>query len=162
MSGAFVTIDLRGLESLQAKIDRLAGLDAARLKPLLVEIGDIVVESVQRNFEEHRSPDGEKWQELAESTKAYKESKGKNAEDILIFGSYLLHSIHSEVHGGSVEVGTDRVYGAVHQFGIGERSVISSKRRMPEIPARPYLGIRDDDYDSIEAAIDDFIAGVLQ
>ena len=62
-------------------------------------------------------------------------------------------SIHPEPHKESVEIGTDLVYAAVHQFGIGERSVIETGRQMPAIPARPFLGVRDEDWDEIEQVI---------
>ena len=53
-----------------------------------------------------------------------------------------------------VEVGTNLIYGAIHQFGGAEVGI--------DIPARPYLGISAENAADIEAVVVDFIEGVLR
>jgi phage virion morphogenesis protein len=159
MAGALVELNIDDRE-VKDLLDRLASR-MSNLTPVMKEIGEIVTESVQTNFEEHKSPEGVAWTPLADSTKAYKEKKGRKAEDILIMSAILLKSIHPEAYNDSVEIGTDIVYAAVHQFGIGERSGISTHRRMPAIPARPFLGVREEDWTEIENMLmDELFEGI--
>lgn len=155
MAGALVeiTIDATELQELFGRLMR----HMADMTPVLAEIGEVVIESVQRNFEEHRAPDGTAWKPLAPATVAARAKKGRSAEDILILNRILMGSLHLDAHPDRVEVGTNTEYAAVHQFGIGERSVIGSRRRMPAIPARPFLGVRDEDWPEIRAAVLDYI-----
>jgi len=113
-------------------------------RPIMAEIGEIVVESVQRNFEEHQSPDGARWAALSDKYAAWKVGvKGRNADDILILNRILMGSIHKTASAHEVRIGTNIDYAATHQLGDATRN----------IPARPFLGIRDDDWPEIEAAI---------
>ena len=99
--------------------------------------------------------------------------------DILIFNRILMGSIHPEASSDKVEVGTNIVYAAVHQFGFsGNVSVsgygrgdwasvgrsgasvqgtVRSHSRKMEIPARPFLGVRDDDWPEIKTAVLEFL-----
>lgn len=52
-----------------------------------------------------------------------------------------------------MEVGSELVYAAIHQHG-GEP--VGSA-----IPARPYLGISDENAADLNAIVEDFISGVL-
>ncbi len=151
MAGAFVevSIDDRELQELLSGIMK----HMADMTPVNREIGEVVYESVQRNFEEKRAPDGTPWKPLAESTKKARAKKGRSAEDILILNRILMGSIHVDAYPDRAELGTDVVYAAVHQFGIGERSFIETRRHFAEIPARPYLGVRDEDWPEIKDAV---------
>ena len=151
MAGALVEVKIED-EELREILGRVIG-HLEDTKPMMADIGEIVTESVMRNFEEKRAPDGTPWKPLSEVTKARK----LHPEHILIETTTLRDSIHPEASADRVEIGTDIVYAAVHQFGIGERSVISSRRRMPEIPARPFLGVRDDDWDEIKETVREYL-----
>lgn len=109
------------------------------MRPVMAEIGEIVVESIQRNFEEQRAPDGAPWKPLTLETLKRK----RHPDRILYETGTLFRSIHPEPHSRSVSVGTNIIYGAVHQLGYKPRN----------IPARPYLGVRDSDWSEIEAAV---------
>jgi len=143
MSGAFVELNIDDQE-VKDLLDRLSQR-MGNLTPVMKEIGEIVTESVQRNFEEHKSPEGVAWTPLADSTKAFKEKKGRKAEDILIMSTILMKSIHPEAHEDNVEVGTDIVYAAIHQFG-GD----AGRGHKVKILARPFLGVRESDWPEIE------------
>jgi len=82
-------------------------------EPAMAIIGETVASSVRRNFEKGGRPAG--WQPLAEATLAKK--KGGS---ILVgkgFAGGLLGSIHSEADSRAAYIGTDKIYGAIHQFG---------------------------------------------
>ncbi len=109
------------------------------MRPVMAEIGEIVVESIQRNFEEQRSPDGAPWKPLTLETLKRK----RHPDRILYETGTLFRSIHPEPRSRSVSIGTNIIYGAVHQLGYKPRN----------LPARPYLGVRDSDWPEIEAAV---------
>jgi len=79
------------------------------LTPAMREIGEIVRESVMRNFREQRAPDGTAWKP---SWRALREG-GKT----LIDTATLRNSIHVRPGPDRVAVGTPVEYAAVHQFG---------------------------------------------
>ena len=141
-----VTIDDREVQDLLKRLARRM----ADMTPAFAEIGEIVMESVQRNFEEKRAPDGTPWKPLAASTLKRK----RHAGEILIGGGILFGSIHPEAHKDRVAIGTNIIYGAIHQLGG-----FAGRGHATEIPARPYLGVRDDDWPEIRAAIEDWIMG---
>ena len=151
MSGAFIEITIHD-QGAQDLLDRLSGR-VDDMTPVMGDIGEIVTESSQRNFEEHRAPDGTPWEPLAESTKAAKVKMGRNPDDILIMNRILMGSIHPEAHKDRVEIGTDEVYAAIQQLGG-----MAGRDRQVEIPAREFLGVRDEDWDEIEQMIlEDFL-----
>ena len=155
MAGAFIEIaaqDEQVRELLRQLAERMEDLT-----PAFAEIGEIVTESVQRNFEEHRAPDGTPWARLARSTVRQKAKRGRSPKDILIDRRILMGSIHPEAHRDHVVIGTNVVYAAVHQFGAGLRAHIATRRTFPPIPARPFLGVREDDRPEIEDALRAFL-----
>jgi phage gpG-like protein len=71
----------------------------------------------------------------------------------------LLSSSHQLADGGrAVEIGTDRVYGAMQQFG-------GTKAQHPQlwgtIPARPFLGLSDTDRDGVLAILSRYLSAGL-
>jgi|GEM_PF-804944 len=150
MAGAAFQITIH-----QARVQALFKRLAQRMDdmtPVMAEIGEIVTESVQRNFEEHRSPEGEKWKELSPATVISKVLRGRNTDDILIDKTTLIKSIHPRASKDRVRVGTDVIYAAIHQFG-GE----TGKGHAVDMPARPFLGIRAEDWPEIEDTINDWL-----
>jgi len=123
--------------------------------PAWKEIGEVVLESVQRNFEEHRAPDGTPWKPLADETAREKAARGRSASDILIDTRTLMGSIHPKADATGVTVGTNVIYAAVHQLGA-DFSTIRGRRRV-KIPARPYLGIREMDWPEIRETLSRYI-----
>lgn len=130
--------------------------------PMWEDIGFEVLNSVQRNFDAEGRP--EKWQALARSTllrkvggvrKAStkrghwtaKAKKTLHGNKILTDTAQLRNSIAAEADAAGVTVGTNMVYGAIHQFGgrAGRGSII---------PARPYLLLQEEDYPKIAAIIE--------
>lgn len=149
MAGTQIIIDPSGLDPLLTDLEQLrARMRNAR--PLMAEIGEILVESSQRNFEEHRSPEGDRWEPLSAAYALRKQRRWERSpDDLLILHRTLMGSIHWAATGESVAVGTDVVYAAVHQLGWAEKN----------IPARPFLGIREEDWDEINDAVYAFLRG---
>lgn len=150
MTGALVRIDIDDHEMRELFNRVMAHMTDTT--PAMRDIGEIVDESVKRNFEEHRAPDGTPWKPLAESTKRQRAKRGRNPEDILILNRILMGSLHPEIFPNRLEYGTDVVYGAIHQFGG-----LAGRNRSVEIEKREYLGVRDEDWPEIKATLLSYI-----
>jgi phage virion morphogenesis protein len=130
---------------------------AEHLDPLMDEVGMILVGSTTRRFETGEGPDGKPWEKSARA----KTEGGKT----LLQDGHLRDSITYDASGRTVTVGSNRIYAAIHQFGgvivpknakalafqAGGGLVVVSKVTMP---ARPYLGVNDDDEAAILDAVD--------
>jgi|WetSurMetagenome_2_1015567.scaffolds.fasta_scaffold169383_1 phage gpG-like protein len=79
----------------------------------------------------------------------------------LIDGGDLARQIIKTVHGNTLLVGSTMIYSAVQQFGLKQGKSGSTKRGSPipwgDIPARPFLGISDQDRVDILDAISDYL-----
>lgn len=123
----------------------LAGLvaSALRLRDPLEEVGAALVTSTQQRFEREEDPEGEPWAELAESTKTRRVSKTamRGGEHILRDRGHLFNSLTYLATDTQVEVGSNRVYAAIHQLG-GTADMAPGPAA---VPARPFLGISGED-----------------
>lgn len=105
------------IEQLQGKISNMT--------EVMGLIGEIVQSSVEKNFEVggRYSEDGSykggarRWIDLAEGTKKARARKGKWPGPILQVTGRLAGSFHYNAHNDRVEVGTNVVYAAIHEFG---------------------------------------------
>lgn len=146
------------LRSLQARVKDLT--------PAMRIVGNIVRSSVVRNFEEGGRP--KKWQPHAEATilggirkKDFTRkgalragaSKRLRGGRVLIRKGRLMKSIKYKAYTDRVEVGTNVIYAAIHQFG----GKAGRKSRRVQIPARPYLMVQDEDWPEMRDAIADYI-----
>lgn len=149
-----------------AKLKRdLAALGDFDCRGLNESIGEDMVSATIKRFENEESPDGTKW---PRSIRAATEG-GKTLSKI----GRLKSSINPQASASQVEIGTNVKYAAVHQFGktikpkkakalrfqVGGRWM--SKKQVT-IPARPFLGINDENVEEIEAEIIAHIKGRLK
>lgn len=132
------------------------------LRPALLEIGEHLQGSVEERFRTETDPEGNPWEPLSEFTKANKRNDQILTES---GGSGLRGSIHYQAGNHSLEQGTNKIYGAIHQLGgiirakrapalaIGRSGGAFALVKQVEIPARPYLGLSDDDRRAIDAIL---------
>lgn len=144
-----VTIDDRDLQkkgrALLAKLDDLS--------PFFASVGEVLVGSTIDRFASETDPDGAKWAAHAPATIANRLKRHGNAPlTILRLSGHLAGSINYQASATRVEVGNNVVYGAIHQFG-GQ----AGRGHKVTIPARPYLGLSDDDREQIEETMDDYL-----
>jgi phage virion morphogenesis protein len=169
--GAQVSFDLKEVDAVK-KILSKASLDSADRGRLLQSIGVEMEAQTQERFDTQKSPDGDSWKALAQKTLVYYASRGWAARSILVGEGTLRDSITSEVQGGawSTLVGATMEYAAIHQWG-GEIRPKSSKAlfvpgygllQKVNIPARPYLGVSQDDAKVIEAVVSVFLEGTIK
>ncbi|CAK7257548.1 MULTISPECIES: phage virion morphogenesis protein [unclassified Shinella] len=133
-----VRIVVSGFEEAAKVIARIADPDVPQY---LEELGGIVASQTQRRIRsEKTSPGGEAWKPNREGT------------SILFQSGALDDSIHHEVSGRSVEVGSNLVYAGIHQHG--GKIIPKNKNALAfssggeffmaksvTMPARPYVGI---------------------
>ena len=141
MSGATVNIDISELKELSAILNHSALSSTDRMK-LMKGLGtEIVEQSRSRILETQEDPDGNKWQDYADSTLRGLKAKGLEKVVSLLNRSGMLdRSIKVRQSGQwSVLVGSDREYAGVHQWGYKQKN----------IPARPYLGLSTDNIEDL-------------
>ncbi|HCD2543707.1 TPA: phage virion morphogenesis protein [Klebsiella pneumoniae] len=110
MSGVTLTFDA------QDALSRLwdARTEMMRPAPLLRSMGERLLEFHQQRFQEQKSPDGIPWEKLKPR---YQLRKRKNADKVLTRDGYLRNTLRWQVNADELLFGTNRVYGAIHQFG---------------------------------------------
>lgn len=141
MSGALV-IDLRQLLPLRRRLMMLSQLRLQRLFDILGS--EMESQTRRRLSSEKTDPDGERWHEWSEAYTAVRPRKG----GLLDLDGGLVDSIAYETSSDAITVGSSLIYALVHQDGDEEMG----------IPARPYLGVSDDNLDDLGQLVIDFIA----
>ena len=144
MSGAAVRADLDGLARMAKALNRLAAFDRHQL---LDDLGATLVAQTQRRItEDRKSPAGVPWPKWS---KLYEKTRHANQKMLFSSGQLVSSLTHNVLSGNrQVEVGSNLVYAATHQFG-------DKKKR--KIPARPYLGVSERDATQLETVCRDFL-----
>ncbi|WP_142850988.1 phage virion morphogenesis protein [Telmatospirillum sp. J64-1] len=162
MAGASIQVDDILIRAALAQLQGRAG----DLGPAFEEIGAMLVSSVIHRFEHGIAPDGNPW---PVSGRAQAEG-GKT----LVDSARLMQSITYQAGDGEVSVGTNVVYAAIHQFGgrIEAKSGRALTFPLPgggwatvkavAMPARPFLGVNDDDRQGILDILGDYLMEGLQ
>ena len=118
------------LEELQGKLERLSKA-LENKTPLLRRIANTLQNITEESFDKQASPFGEKWK--PNSPKTLQKKRGNK---ILIQSGLLSQSFTQKVTGSSAQVGTNKSYAAIHQFG-GK----AGRGKRVTIPARPFMPI---------------------
>jgi phage virion morphogenesis protein len=158
MTGAALTVSLDD-KQLRRSLGRVAAL-AQRPEALLKRIGMGLAATSAERFETQTDPWGHPWAELSPAYAAIKTRGGR----ILTASGMLHQSLHYVVSGRQVQVGSNLVYAAVHQFG----ATIKPKNAKAlvfhlasglvhahsvSVPARPYLGLGHADIEAVQDAV---------
>ena len=129
---------------------------------MLGEIGETLQASTKQRFVSETDPGGRKWAPNRPSTLAsYFRRRGAGSKKILTDSGALGDSIRYQLTGGrgkrEVSVGTNLVYGAMHQYG-------GTRARFPhlwgDIQARQYLGMSDQDRVRVNAIVQQYLVRV--
>lgn len=115
-------------------------------KTLFLAIGEVLRKSTKARFSKQQAPDGSPWQPLSPQYAAYKRKRGYGKK-ILKMRGYLRGIPTVQATDASVSIGSNRIYAAMHQYG--------GRTRFGQIPARPYLGISDEDEQAIMGTLQD-------
>lgn len=182
MTGAGYRVDTAGhTEALATLSAIVARLDHPL--PMYEDIGQSLVTSTLMRFEQGRGPDGNPWP----PSLRVRQHGGLT----LVEREGLKRSQTANASDGGVEVGTNVIYAAIHQFGgviqkaarqhttyrkydpredeLSSRFVKKSQSNFAEdvtipahsvrMPARPFLGLDDDDLREIVRTAEGYVAG---
>jgi len=146
MAGAAVEVNTRQLARMQARLAAYQG-KLKNPKGLARGVGQLVEAQTRRRIQDEKTaPDGTAWEGWSESTKDQRQGN----HSLLLFEGRLRDSIAGQaVNGNTVVVGASMIYAAVHQYGYGP------------IPARPYLGLSDENADEVVDLVLDWCEGAL-
>ena len=144
MAGVTTSLTTPGLDEAIAKIAALGGFHLAELTD---DAAAILESSTRGRFETKEAPDGTPWVPWSGE---YDATRNHGVHSLLIEEGDLNDSIASFSTGTEIHVGSNLVYAAHHQIGGDE---IGSG-----VPARPYLGVSDED----ELDLRDLVTGRLE
>lgn len=167
-----VNITPHDFDDVATLFERLAA-KMTDMTPVMQDLGELLVNSTKQRFPEGVSPDGTPWAPKSQATiDAFRSREGRKKNASIdfrpLFGpSGRLSSEFSwEAGPSSVEIGSSLIYAAVQQFGAakGAFGATSKGSSIPwgNIPARPFLGISDEDEVNIRATIADYLDEALQ
>ncbi len=142
----------------------------AQLAELVARLGDIrtplqdiaeyLLQSTDARFRQQVGPDGTPWAPLSPTTLAR-----KRGSRILRDSGTLQDTLRYQVSDNELALGTDRPYGAVHQFGQAQGKSGKTSRGSPipwgDIPARPYLGLSSEDETEVLQIVADYLSDPL-
>lgn len=150
----------------RAMLRKIRSFSEVDKKSINAALAEGVRESTLERFKQSKDPNGKKWKT---SIRASSEN-GKT----LIQSSQLRNSIKSVSDATGFAVGTNAKHAATHQFGEPGRTIRARKKKALHfmvdgkwvykkqvrirIPARPFLGLSDEDMREIKATVEDFIA----
>lgn len=145
MTGVAVETDVK------IPVSALMRLTDDELALIAYEIGALIEDQTKlRIADEKTAPDGSPWPAWSE---AYAETRKPHHSLLVDQGNPgLLESITNYTTGMQAVVGTNLVYGRVHQFGSEEGA----------LPARQYLGLSADNRTAIEELVAGRVEELLQ
>ena len=152
MAGVELTaeLDARLLAEVARVFDRLGSEGVAQMAD---NLGNLIADqTVRRIKNEKTAPDGTPWAPWSGAYAKTRNTGNRHAQSLLIDSERLglLGSIQQYVSGDVVTVGSNMVYAAIHQFG-GRG-----------IPARPYLGLSEQNRREIEDLVIGDVERLLQ
>ena len=162
---AFISIS-GDMDPIQSALNAIAAI-GARPQAVLESIGNELHDRTVQRMDQGVDPDGIRWESYAALNPLYEQDK--KTDHILIESGALRADIHSEVEGNALLVGTNLIYGAIHQFGglIQPKGALQLSFVMGgelfhvdnvHIPARPYLGLGVGDEAAIIDRLDEFLS----
>lgn len=164
-----INIQVEGLRAVQEKLNGMADR-LKNMQGLWHAVGNhIKNRTIKECFDKEQSPDGTAWKPLSQWRVKERLKKHKSGNmKILQDNGHLRRSIQFRAFPNYVIIGSNLKYSRIHQFGgtIHSKQFRTSKKtyshyvikRSVTIPARPYLGITEQDKQYILKTFQAFIA----
>lgn len=148
----------------------LARVEAALtdMTSLMSMLGEILKASTDRRFIEGQAPDGSIWAPKSATTIATYKRRGDPVSSRPLIGptKVLSSTIFYEAGPDFVSINSNPIQAAVMQFGAAKGAFGTTARGAPipwgDIPARPFLGVSDEDRASIADQVSEWLGGVAQ
>ncbi|WP_028294284.1 phage virion morphogenesis protein [Oceanobacter kriegii] len=139
------------LNRLGARPEALAKLNEQDQADLLEGIGALVESQTHRRIRDEKTgPDGTPWDGWSDG---YRNTR-HGGNSLLMGEGHLDDSIQYLIEGDQVSVGSNLIYAAIHQLG-GTPDMAPGPAA---IPARPFLGLSQDDEQDVADLMEDFLA----
>ena len=132
--------------------DKALGKAAHKLgdtQALMESVGEALRSGTIERFEAEEDPQGKKWKPSARAMAGGGKTLDKE--------SHLKDSIDYAATSDKVMVGSNLPYARIHQLG-GK----TGKGHTVDMPARPYLGVSEEDMDEVRETMADFLAGAFK
>lgn len=150
--------------TIQINDDRIStGLDAvgrllADLTPVMDEIGAYLVETTKRRIEAGTTPGGAPFAPRSAATLERYALQGKKPQGgpLRLTDSMRRDSLHHSPGRDFVEWGSSALQSRVMQFGAAKGS-LGARSPWGDIPARPFLGISDEDRAGILEIVEEWL-----
>lgn len=140
---------------LQALFARLVDT-GENLAPLMADIAEGLLQRTEDRFDAQVAPDGSRWAPLSPRYAARKRRKGYDTP-LLVREGRLRGELRSGWGGDYAEVATAPLaYAALHQFG----GTPDMPAGAAAVPARPYLGVSDEDLAWIEEVAGEYLEAI--
>ena len=132
--------------------DKALGKAAQKLgdtQALMESVGEALRSGTIERFDAEEDPQGKKWKPSARAMAGGGKTLDKE--------SHLKDSIDYATTSDKVMVGSNLPYARIHQLG-GK----TGKGHKVDMPARPYLGVSEEDMDEVRETMADFLAGAFK
>ncbi|MGJ8563842.1 MAG: phage virion morphogenesis protein [Alphaproteobacteria bacterium] len=143
MGGVHYSYHVQDFGSVPALIRLAAYFDD--LTPLMDELGAEIEDQTVERFQTNLAPDGTPW------LPSERVNQAQGNALTLVDSAHLRDSVTRAAFPRSVQIGTNLIYGAIHQAG-GE----TGRNHSTVLPARPYLGLSEDNGDDLIPIADDY------
>ena len=148
MAGVALTYDVTQLDVAASILNGISGLiDPAQITKTVA--GTIDTQTRRRIQDEKTAPDGTPW---ADWSPAYAETR-HSGQSLLQGEGDLLDTLFGKQRGDDAVVGSPEIYAAIQQHGGAEVG-------KPELPARQFLGVSDDNAREIEDVVITYLQGL--
>jgi len=140
----------------QATLHGLSGR-LGDLTPLMIDIGELLVESTKQRFQDGISPAGIPWPENSPLTL----SRKKGTRPLIGETHQLSNGIASAPTANSVTISSGMIYARTQQLGALQGAFGRDTRNHPipwgDIPARPFIGLSDKDGENILDTVQEYL-----
>ena len=160
-------VELVGHEAVLETLNRLvAAVDDTT--PAMYDIGEYLIASTRQRFHDMQGPQGEPWVPNSAVTQDVAEERGDTYDPRPLFGptKRLSSEILSFPSNGEVAVGSALIQAAVMHYGAEQGAFGTSARGGPlpwgDIPARPFIGLSDDDQVQVLDILNEHLADAIQ
>lgn len=158
-----ITVDINDAE-VQAMLERVSDV-LADMSPVFNQIGLYLVRTTKERFPTGKAPDGTPWAPRSAATlnnyERLAKKPGKQASwgGVLHYSGQLSKNINHQYSPDWVRVGSPEPWAAMMQFG-------GTKSKWPHlwgnIPARPFLGMSDEDKQGVMDIATEALQAALQ
>lgn len=151
MTGISYEVEIDNVDMEAELTRRLAQMED--LTPFHKIVGEHLLLSLDERFESETAPDGSPWQRHSPVTIALRLKKYGNAPLTILRAGGYLSQLNANSNADHVRIGSALAYAAIQHFG-GK----AGRNRKVTIPARPYLGLSNDDRSAIVEIAEDWLA----